>query len=286
MSNLTPRDAWSLLGEQLALGPRFVGSSGHRETHDWIDRRLRAPERRDHHFVERFFGVDVPCCNFVGRFPGRAPGRILIGTHFDTRPWADRDPDPSRRRDPVPGANDGASGVAVLVALSHWLPAYTDRPTVDLVFFDAEDWHGIDGKEVCIGSRRFAAGMEEPPNEVLVVDMVGARDLKIQFDLSVRRHGPSAELSLAVHRAGRAQGLAAFCRRDLTSSLWIVDDHTPFMDRGIASCVLIDMDYERWHTVADTLEACSPNSLSEMLEFLRRWVVSRTTIGQGVCPPG
>lgn len=265
--------AWGLLLEQMAFGPRFVGSEGHRRVQRWLDQALRDCERHDHRFEEDFYGRRAQCCTFVARFPGARPGRLMFGTHYDTRPVADCDPDPARRSDPVPGANDGASGTAILLALRPWLEAHAERPTVDLVFFDAEDWHEVDGKEVSLGARRFVASLANPelPDALVVFDMVGARGLRVQLDLSIHAHAPSVELSVTIHRLGRDLGLQAFASEP--EPVWVHDDHVPFVERNVPSCLLIDMRYPHWHTVSDLPEVCDPEALAEMEHLARELIV-------------
>ncbi|MEO1482339.1 MAG: M28 family peptidase [Myxococcota bacterium] len=260
---------WDRLAEQVGLGPRFCGSPGHRKLQSWIDRELQADQRLDHHFHETFFGRSVQCVNFAGRFPGTRPGRVLLGTHYDTRPWADEDPDPRCRRMPVIGANDGASGVALLLELSGWLRSERNRPTVDLVFFDAEDWHGIDDKTVSLGARRFAAD-RDVPDSAIVVDMIGARDLTINFDVSVITDPRSIELSMELHRLGRSLKLPPFGREPRLHH--VSDDHLPFFERGVPSALLIDMDFPQWHTVSDTLEVCDARSIAAVGVLLQRYL--------------
>ncbi|MEM6531466.1 MAG: M28 family peptidase [Myxococcota bacterium] len=273
-SEPAPTRIWQNLVDQVAFGPRFCGSPGHRRLQVWIDRRLRADARLDHRFTESFFGESVECVNFVGRYEGQVPGRILLGTHYDTRPWADEDPDLKRRRDPVLGANDGASGVALLMELAGWLLADRERPTVDLVFFDAEDWHGIDGKQVSLGAERFAQ-VQAQPDAVVVVDMIAAQNLSINFDVSVVSHPPSLELTFALHRLGRALGLSAFSREPRLHQ--VTDDHLPFLTRGVPSCLLIDMDFPQWHTVSDTLEVCDARVVAEIGTLLMQFLKSGET---------
>ncbi|MEO0814093.1 MAG: M28 family peptidase [Myxococcota bacterium] len=265
--------AWRLLEEQMSLGPRFVGCPGHRAMHGWLDAQLTGCERRDHRFEDVFFGASVECRNFVARFEGDKPGRLMLGTHYDTRPYADCDPDPEQHSRPVPGANDGASGTAVLLALREWLEGERNRPTVDLAFFDAEDWHGIDGKQVALGSRRWVAEHpdSELPDALVLFDMIGARGQRIQFDLSIHEHAPSVALSRWVHGTALALGLDSFAGE--TPGIIVQDDHTPFLERGVPCCVLIDMDYAPWHTRGDVIEACCPGALDEMGRLARELLV-------------
>ncbi len=272
---------WRLLLEQVGFGPRFPGCAGHREMHRWLDAQLDGCERHDHTFEERFFGELARCRTFVARFPGNRPGRLMLGTHYDTRPVADCDPDPAKRTQPVPGANDGASGTAVLLSLREWLENSPERPTVDLAFFDAEDWHEVDGKEVSLGARHYVESLQDDalPDGLLILDMIGGRGLRVQFDLSVHAHEPSLELSVAVHRLAHRLGLSAFT--DEPELLWVQDDHLPFLERGVPSCLLIDMGYPEWHTVSDLPAACDPEVLDEMARLAREVIVKLALTRRG-----
>jgi Zn-dependent M28 family amino/carboxypeptidase len=174
----------------------------------------------------------------------------------------------------VPGANDGGSGVALLAELALELAARRDRPTVDVVFFDAEDWHEIDGKEVSLGARRFAADLApaDRPDVVLIVDMVAGRDLVLDVDLSCQDHPPSYDLTLLLFQLGRGLGLPAFSMKKPQPYKWIGCDHTPFREAGIPSAILIDIDYPPWHTTADVPEACAPESLAQIGRVLEGFV--------------
>ena len=103
---------------------------------------------------------------------------MIIGAHYDSRLLADPDPDPSLRNQPVPGANDGASGVAVLLELARILPKNLDK-TIWLVFFDAEDNGNIPGYDWIMGSRVFVQTLIDKPDEAIIIDMIGDADLNI-----------------------------------------------------------------------------------------------------------
>ncbi len=257
--------------EQCALGPRYAGSPGHAAAQQRLAEWLApADELRVQAFVEPFFAAPVTCRNLWARFRGDRPGRLLIGTHFDTRPWADRDPDEARRADPVPGANDGGSGTAVLAELAAELAGRRDRPSVDLVLFDAEDWHEIDGKEVSLGARRFVAELpdEERPDRVLILDMIGGRDLMLDVDVFCQDHDPSFAWTLELFQTGAALGLPAFTLNKPHPYKWVVCDHAPFRAAGIPTALLIDLDYPPWHTVSDLPEACSADALAQIGRLL------------------
>ncbi len=270
--------AFARIVAQHALGPRHAGTPGHARAQELLSEWLAgADERKDHVFSAEFFGKSVTCKNLWGRFVGREPGRVLLGTHFDTRPWADRDPSPARQREPVPGANDGGSGVALLAELATELTQRRDRPTVDLVFFDAEDWHDIDGHEVSLGARRLVGDMaaSDRPDAVLIVDMVGGRGLTLDVDVSCQDHDPSYSLTLTLFQLGRALGLPAFSLAKEHPYKWITCDHSPFQAAGIPAAILIDIDYPEWHTTSDVPERCDPASLRQMAQLLEAFLFGR-----------
>jgi Zn-dependent M28 family amino/carboxypeptidase len=264
---IDPRAAFGRIVEQDALGPRYVGSPGHRRAQDLLGTWLACADRmREHAFEERFFGRLVAACNIWARFHGEQPGRMLLGTHYDTRPWADRDPDEKLRKDPVPGANDGGSGTALLAELALELCQRRERPTIDIVLFDAEDWHGIDGKEVSLGARRFVADLppDERPDRVVVLDMIGGRNLMLDVDANCQLHPPSLQLTRQLFELGRGLGLPAFQLAKEHPVKWIGCDHSPFQAAGIPTAILIDIDYAPWHTVGDVPSECDEASLAQI----------------------
>jgi glutaminyl-peptide cyclotransferase len=277
---IDPQRAFGRILEQHALGPRFVGSPGHAAAQELLASWLEGADVfREHTFSDRFFGNSVTCRNLWGRFEGDRPGRLLFGTHYDTRPWADRDGDESRRHDPVPCANDGGSGVALLAELAGVLKERRDRPTVDIVFFDAEDWHEIDGKEVSLGARNFVAQLlaADSPDGVIIVDMVGGKNLVLDVDVNCQDHDPSYRLTLSLFQLGHALELPAFGLKKAHPYKWIGCDHTPFMAADVATALLIDLDYPEWHTVHDLPEACAPESLAQVAQVLEAFLFSPAT---------
>lgn len=263
------------IAEQVLMGPRYCGADGHAQVQAWIaDRMDAADSLRVHAFEESFFGFPQRCKNIWARFTGEREGRILLGAHYDTRPRADRDANPAMRDRPVPGANDGASGPALFIELARDLLERRERPTVDLVFFDAEDWHGIDGKSTGIGSKRFVEQLapEERPDAMFNIDMVAGRGLMLDLDVRCQQHDPSYQLTLQTFQLGRSLGLDAFSLRKQHPYKWITSDHTAFMEAGIPSALLLDIDYGPWHTIHDTLEACDARSLEQMGQFLESLV--------------
>ena len=262
-----------LVEEQVELGPRVPGTEAHHRLAALLEERLRryTPEVVVQEFRVPFKGKLLRCANVVGIF--RAGGQkaataagappLLLGTHYDTRARADREQDAARRECPIPGANDGGSGTAVLL---HMLPALARgdlRRDVAVAFFDAEDLGNIDGNEFSIGAEHLAghpvAGFK--PAEVVVLDMVGGAGMVFDFDAHMLGNPPSHRLTMSIFRIGSARGWEPFTRDKPDRLKYIVSDHYPFARRGIASCILIDIDYPQWHTQADTTEALAVSSL-------------------------
>jgi glutaminyl-peptide cyclotransferase len=259
-----------LVQAQVGLGPRAPGTGPHEELARQLEQRLRelAPEVTVQEFFIRFRGAILRCANLVGVFrshaaPARKGPPVLLGTHYDTRVRADRDRDPARRECPIPGANDGGSGTAVLLHMLPWLSRAELARDVAVAFFDAEDVGNIDGKEFSLGAEWCAthtvAGFS--PEEVVVLDMVGGRDMVLDIDAHVLEHRGSMELTKEIFRPGLARGWAPFAGAKPHRVKYIVSDHYPFARRGTPACILIDIDYPEWHTHDDVPDALSAESL-------------------------
>jgi hypothetical protein len=257
--------ALDYVGQQLAFGPRIPGTEGHRRTGDWIVSLMR--ERADTVIEQRWThttanGDSLPLRNVFARFRHDRPDRVLFVAHWDTRPRADSDADSARRLLPVPGANDGASGVAVLIAIADLLKATPPNVGVDLLFVDGEDYgtFGPPDVDVLIGSTYFAEHLPAPDYRPLfgvLWDMVGDRDLRIQKETwSVQRAGDVVE---RVWRVARELGYERYF--DPTEYGPITDDHLPLQAKGIPIIDVIDIAYSAHHTREDTFDKVSALSL-------------------------
>ena len=257
------RIIWNYLETLCAFGPRNPGSEGYRETLDLI---RKVGEKYADQVVEQPFLVRTSSegtqamTNLELRFQGTQGGApILIGAHFDTRPFADEDPDPANRLKPILGANDGGSGTAILLGLAQYLSQHPVARPVHLVFFDGEDFGAKGSGLNLLGSTYYAqqlAKQERVPYWVLVIDMVGDKDLQI-FKETHSLKGSSSFLD-KIYRVARDQGVGALKEE---TKYTIFDDHYPFHRMGIPSTVLIDFDYPYWHTLQDTLDKCSIESM-------------------------
>jgi len=257
------RIIWNYLETLCAFGPRNPGSEGYRETLNLI---RKVGEKYADQVVEQPFLVRTSSegtqamTNLELRFQGTQGGApILIGAHFDTRPFADEDPDPANWLKPILGANDGGSGTAILLGLAQYLSQHPVARPVHLVFFDGEDFGAKGSGLNLLGSTYYAqqlAKQERVPYWVLVIDMVGDKDLQI-FKETHSLKGSSSFLD-KIYRVARDQGVGALKEE---TKYTIFDDHYPFHRMGIPSTVLIDFDYPYWHTLQDTLDKCSIESM-------------------------
>jgi len=248
------------VAKQVALGSRVPGSQAHREAGDWILGQLQQAGWTTE--VQEFEHRGVRLRNLIARAGPEAPGGILLGTHYDTRPQADRDAVSPMAA--VPGANDGASGVAVLLELARVLPKERLRVPLQLVFFDGEDSGRLDGWPWAVGSTEFVRQGNKLPARAVIVDMVGDADLQLYLE-----GNSDPELAAEIWAVAREAGMSAFIAEPGRN---IIDDHVPFLDAGIPAIDIIDIDYPYWHTTEDTLDKVSAASLAQVGETLLAWL--------------
>jgi glutaminyl-peptide cyclotransferase len=255
--------AFALLEKQCAFGPRVPGTAGHAKCLDFMTAELKActPSVVTQHF-QGFMAVSkrrADMTNVIASFRPELKNRLMLCCHWDSRARADRDPIPANRTRPVPGANDGASGVAVLLHIAAVLKTALPPVGVDLVFFDGEDG-GIENdlSTWCLGSRHFASVWPKAsaPRYAVLLDMIGDRDLFLPVETNSRRYA-SGVVDLVWGTASRL-GLPAFSSSD---GYEVVDDHLELIKVGIPAVDIIDLDYPHWHTAQDTPDKCSPGSL-------------------------
>ncbi len=245
----------------MSFGPRPPGSSAHQKTVDYIVAQVRAAGwEAEIHQTER---LGHPLQNIIAR-RNNGGRQIILAAHYDTRLISDHDPDPTLRSLPVPGANDGASGVAVLLELARSLPP--DLPLdLWLVFFDAEDQGNIPGWDWILGSRAFVEERLDQPQAVVIVDMVGDADLNLYYE-----RNSNAQLMAEIWQLAAELGYAdAFIPE---YKYTILDDHIPFIEKGITAIDIIDFDYRYWHTQQDTIDKVSAQSLKIVGETLHHWL--------------
>lgn len=255
--------AFSYVEKQLSFGPRIPNTPGHEKMGDWLLTTLRA--RADTVTVQDFSwttkkGAKLRMRNFFARFRPQATDRVLFLAHWDTRPFADKSENLGQQRMPVPGANDGASGVAVLLGLADALKATPPTIGVDLLFVDGEDYGSFeDSTETLIGARYFAKHL--PPGYTtlyaVLFDMVGDKDL--QFYQEGYSMASAPEVVQRVWQTAERLGYSkVFIAR---AGQTLIDDHVPLQQAGIRAIDVIDFDFPYHHTTEDTLDKVSAESL-------------------------
>ena len=244
---------------QVALGPRVPDSQAHEEVIVYIQNELKKAgwnsEVRQSDWNS--FGIR----NIVAH-RSNSDAAIILGAHYDSRLLADQDPGPGGSK-PVPGANDGASGVAILLELARTLPNNT--VPIWLVFFDAEDNGGLDGRAWIMGSKAFVEGLDFTPRMAIIVDMVGDSDLNIYYE-----RNSSSTLTNEIWTQAARLGYQDYFIPEPKYSM--IDDHTPFLNAGIPAVDIIDFDYPYWHTSQDTPDKVSSNSLKVVGDTLKAWI--------------
>ncbi len=252
--------AYADVKTQVAFGPRIPGSAAHANEVKWIQQQL----------VDAGWHVEIQQAQLMGHpiqniraYRTEAAPEYVIGAHYDSRLHADQDPDPSKQNQPVPGADDGASGVAVLLELARTLPQ--NGVPVWLVFFDAEDNGNIPGWDWLLGSKAFVASMSARPKGMILLDMVG------QENISIPMEGNSDEaLRTAIWNKAASLGYGDIFVPHVRYN--IEDDHLPFIEAGIPAVDIIDIDYPYWHTTSDLPEHVSPRSLQIVGEVVAGWL--------------
>jgi len=247
---------------QVAFGPRVPGTAGHAAEAAWLDSLLRP--LADTLVVQAWThgtrtGDSLPMRNYLARFNPAASQRLLFLAHWDTRPVSDG-PGSRDSTAPVPGANDGASGTAVLLGVAAALKQLPPSVGVDLLFVDGEDY-GVfsDSVDVLIGSRYYAAHLPPGPVPLYAVlfDMVGDKGLQIYQEGNSVLGAPEV-VSLVWRVADKAGHGSVFIA---SPNHTLTDDHVSLQAVGIRAIDVVDFDYPYWHTPDDTPDKVSAQSL-------------------------
>ncbi len=257
--------AYADVQTQVAFGPRIPGTPAHAHTVEWIRQQLEAAGW--HVEIQQTQSMGHPIQN-IRAYRGDMPPQLIIGAHYDSRIWANQDPDPAKQQQPVPGADDGGSGVAVLLELARTLPQKT--VPLWLVSFDAEDNGEIPGWDWLLGSRAFVADMKVRPKAMVLLDMVGQENLSIPME-------GNSDVTLRKEIWDRAAALGYGNIFTPHVKYNIEDDHVPFIEAGIPSVDIIDIDYPYWHTTSDLPAHVSPQSLQIVGDVVSSWITGQTT---------
>ena len=268
--------AYHYVKRQVEFGPRIPNSEAHRATADWLAGELvrhGAVVTEQTATLHAFDGTPLNMRNIMGSFNPEVSNRLLLLAHYDTRPWADSDPDGANRRKPIDGANDGASGVAVLLEVARQLGLSGYTKGVDILFVDCEDY-GEEGDDDswALGAKYFA---EHPikagyrPEKAILLDMVGDTFAEFPAEYFSRQAAP--ELDDAIRAAARQAGHGKLFPRVFGGA--VTDDHVPLIEKGIPAIDIIDYRPGQgfcptWHTLDDNLENIDPATLRAVGETL------------------
>jgi len=262
---------------QVDLGPRVPGTPAAQRGGDWIIARMR--ERADTVIVQSWTqtlsdGRQLPLRNILGRFRPDLPDRVLYVTHWDTRPLSDEAEDPAQRTRPMPGANDGASGVGLFVALGDALKKTPPAVGVDFLFVDGEDYGSFGtNQDVLLGSTYFASHLPSPtyrPIFGVLWDMIGDKDLRIKQEQISISQAPEV-VRRVWEQAAELGHDDVFVNEE--TGFPITDDHVPLLKAGLRVIDVIDLEYPYHHRPTDTIDKISARSLSivgEVAEALLR----------------
>ncbi len=258
--------AYQDVAYQVDLGPRVVGTQAHAEAVDWMVKTLQNSRWKVE--IQKAEYEGTPIQNVIAKTGSGSPW-IILAAHYDSRRVADNDPNPSLQSTPVPGANDGASGVAVLLELARALPA-TPKGEIWLVFLDAEDNGTASGSGWILGSEAFVNDLKKNsrlPDKAIILDMIGDKDLNIFMESNSNPDLNNAIWAQAA-RLGYKQFIPQYKYR-------MLDDHIPFLEANIPAADIIDFDYPYWHTTQDTTDKVSAESLQVVGDTVLAWLLNQ-----------
>ena len=264
---------------QLDFGTRVPNSLGAQRAGDWIVAQMKSRadtviEQKFDHVTEK--GDTLHLRNILARIHPAATQRVLYLTHWDTRPVSDGAKDPAQHNMPMPGANDGASGVALFVGLGDALKKTPATVGVDLLFVDGEDYGDFGTmKDVLLGSTYFASHLPSPDYKPLygvLWDMIGDKNLDIYQEPTSLQRAP--EVVSLVWNEAETLGYSRYFIAS-PSNQGVTDDHIPLLDAGIHTIDVIDFDYPWHHTPNDTFDKLSAHSLQVVGDVATALVTSK-----------
>lgn len=274
--------AMSYLRHQVELGPRVPNTSAHRAAIDWLAAELRrhgAEVTLQPCDLTAYDGTLLHAVNIMGSYNPNLDDRLLLLAHFDTRPWADQDPDPANHSKPIAGANDGASGVAVLLETARAIARQNPEIGIDILMVDAEDYGAENDEESwALGTKYFATHPIKPdyrPTRAILLDMVGGKGAIFPAEYFSRESAPL--IDDAFRRAAAAAGHGSLFPARMGSA--VTDDHVELIKVGIPAIDIIDYRDSgfcpTWHTLSDNLDNIDPATLKAVGESLLYYIYNR-----------
>ena len=279
--------AYAYVAAQTAMGPRVPGTAAHRQCRDWMAAMLKG-FGADTVWVQRgsqdnHRGGTAEVNNVIARFNLKSPRRVLLLAHYDTRPWADEDPDAANHSKPIDGANDGASGVGVIMEIARQAGMAAPGVGVDVLMADVED-SGTSGNDAesdltwCLGTQYFAQNLPYTgrlPEAAVLLDMVGGKDAVFPQEYFSQQAAGSVVNALwqAAERAGYG---ARFPKRMGGA---VNDDHVPLIGAGIKAVDIIECGNAQtgsfnptWHTMADNLDNIATQTLTAVGQTVMQYI--------------
>lgn len=258
--------AWAHLVKQCDYGPRVPGSSARDSVAFYLTRSLAtygaAVSTQRFSVRDPYSDRSIPMINVIGSFYPDRDRRVMLAAHYDSRPWADEEDDDLLKTQPVLGANDGASGVAVLLEIGRLLSVQDPAGVgVDVVFFDGEDYGKKNDLEYYLLGSKFFVSTRPDYHPVcgILVDMVAGNESTIAKEAYSRTY--AVELTDELFTRAERLGLDFF---QPTEGGAVYDDHVPFLMAGIDVVDLFGYDYRHWHTVHDVPDNCSKEKMAQV----------------------
>jgi hypothetical protein len=285
--------AYAFCAAQCSYGPRTMNSEAHEKCGEWIVEKFKQYgcdvelQKAD---LKGYDGTILKSTNIIVKSKPSDKPRILICAHWDSRPWADNDPDSANWRKPVMAANDGASGVAVMLEIARLLQLNDSASVaVDFICFDAEDWgtpqwtNESDGDSWALGAQHWAANSPKPVANSyqygILLDMVGgqsARFYREYFSMKYARN-----IVEKVWQAASAAGYGSYFPAEDAGG--VTDDHLPVNEKAGIPCIDIINYYPgceqssfgpTWHTINDDLQHIDKNTLQAVGQTLIQLIFS------------
>lgn len=265
--------AYAFIEKQVAFGPRVPNSEGHRSCRNWLIGKLEqygAKVYAQDTKVRAYDSTELAITNIIGAFNPDAEERILLLAHWDTRPEADFDPNPSLKSKPIIGADDGGSGVAVLLEIARIIQSTDSKKGIDIFFTDAEDYGAPHIEDSwCLGSTYWSLHPHVEGYKAkygILLDMVGAKDARFRWESFSKLYAP--DVLDAVWSTAASLGYGRYFIQADGGAL--TDDHVPInKNMGIPTIDIVNYDPSRtkgfgehWHTHADNISVIDRNVLS------------------------
>ncbi|MDH5403311.1 MAG: M28 family peptidase [Candidatus Heimdallarchaeota archaeon] len=264
ITDISKEHIHQLLQDQIDMGPRLPGSDSSLQFMSWLQEVIPQPWNIE---IQAFIYLGVELRNYWITIPNSSP-TYVIGAHYDSRAKATEDPVNSNL--PVPGANDGASGVAGIIEMINHINN-TIQSEIGFVLFDAEDQgsNGMAGWDWIVGSNYFVENMDQNLKNnmqaFVLFDMIADDDFKLPYE------GRSTDyLVTQIWEVADLLGYSSVFINERGYSL--IDDHEPFLQAGIPSIDIIDFDYPEWHTTLDDMDAVSADSIAIVIDVIINWL--------------